>query len=127
MLADLPGYGYARAPKTQVKGWTRLILDYMAGRPNLRRVCLLIDARHGPKSSDEEVMTLLDRTAVSFQVVLTKTDKLHASALAERRAAMVPALAKHVACHPDVIATSAAKGTGIPELRAALAALAAEA
>ena len=124
MLADLPGYGYARAPKSQVKGWTRLVFDYMAGRPSLRRLCLLIDARHGIKSSDEEVMTLLDQAAVSYQVILTKTDKIGETALEERLASMKRDLAKHVACHPDVIATSAVRGAGIPELRAALAALA---
>jgi len=125
MLVDLPGYGYARAPKESAAGWTRLTQAYLKGRATLRRLCLLVDARHGLKDSDREIMALLDRTAVSYQAVLTKIDKVKPAALEALRAALKPELARHIACHPDIIATSAVTGAGIPELRAALAALAA--
>jgi GTP-binding protein len=125
MLVDLPGYGYARAPKAAASGWTRLTRAYLKGRPTLRRLCLLIDARHGLKDSDREVMTLLDQAAVSYQVALTKVDKVKPAALEALRAALAPELARHVACHPEMVATSAVTGAGIAELRAALAALAA--
>jgi GTP-binding protein len=124
-LVDLPGYGYARAPKESAAGWTRLTQSYLKGRTTLRRLCLLIDARHGLKDSDREIMALLDRTAVSYQAVLTKIDKVKPAELEALRAALAPELARHVACHPDIVATSAVTGAGIPELRAALAALAA--
>ncbi len=123
-LVDLPGYGYARAPKGDIKQWTGLTRAYLRGRANLRRVCLLIDARHGVKPSDEAVMTLLDEAAVSYQVVLTKADKARADALAGIRGATAGRLAKRPAAHPDIIVTSARDGLGIDELRAALAALA---
>ncbi|HEX7007460.1 MAG TPA: ribosome biogenesis GTP-binding protein YihA/YsxC [Alphaproteobacteria bacterium] len=125
ILVDLPGYGYARAPKAAASGWTRLTHAYLRGRPTLRRLCLLIDARHGLKDSDREVMALLDQAAVSYQAVLTKIDKVKPAALEALRGALAPELARHVACHPEIIATSAVTGAGIPELRAALAALAA--
>jgi len=124
MLVDLPGYGYAKASKTEIKRWTQLIGDYLKGRPNLRRVCLLIDARHGLKPADEPVMELLDVAAVSYQVVLTKADKLKPPELRRTLDKMVPALARHPAAHPDILVTSANAGTGIAEVRAALAALA---
>ncbi len=124
MLADLPGYGYAKAPKTEIKQWTGLINDYLKGRAGLRRACLLIDSRHGLKATDEEVMKALDTAAVVYQVVLTKCDKLKQAALKDRIDDVVVALGKHPAAHPDVVATSARKGGGIPELRATLAALA---
>jgi GTP-binding protein len=123
-LVDLPGYGYARASKSEIKQWTGLTRAYLRGRANLRRVCLLIDARHGIKASDEAVMTLLDEAAVSYQVVLTKADKASADALAGTRAATAGRLAKRPAAHPEVLVTSARSGNGIDELRAALAALA---
>jgi GTP-binding protein len=123
-LVDLPGYGYARASKAEIKQWTGLTRAYLRGRANLRRVCLLIDARHGVKSSDEAVMTLLDEAAVSYQVVLTKADKASADALAGIRAATAGRLAKRPAAHPEILVTSARSGHGIDELRAALAALA---
>jgi GTP-binding protein len=123
-LVDLPGYGYARASKSEIKQWTGLTRAYLRGRANLRRVCLLIDARHGIKASDEAVMTLLDEAAVSYQVVLTKADKASADALAGIRAATAGRLAKRPAAHPEVLVTSARSGNGIDELRAALAALA---
>ena len=123
-LVDLPGYGYARASKDKVRRWNALIRDYLRGRAGLRRVCLLIDARHGLKPNDEEIMALLDAAAVSYRIVLTKTDKLHEEALAARLAETARAAARRPACHPDIAVTSAEKGRGIAELRAALATLA---
>ena len=123
-LVDLPGYGYARASKDKVRQWNALIRDYLRGRASLRRVCLLIDARHGPKPGDREIMALLDASAVSYQIVLTKADKLHESELAACLSETSRAAARHPACHPDIAATSAEKGRGIAELRAALATVA---
>ncbi len=122
-LVDLPGYGYARAAKTEVKGWNRLIQDYLKGRQALRRVFLLVDARHGLKHTDEPILSLMDVAAVSYQVVLTKTDKLKTGALEKVHAATLAALAKHPAAHPQVLATSANKGTGLDDLRATIATL----
>ncbi len=124
MLVDLPGYGYAKAPKSEVAAWTRLIGAYLRGRPELRRVMLLIDARHGLKESDRDLMAMLDEAAVSYQGVLTKADKCRADALAEVGAATSAELARHVAAHPVLHATSAHESTGIEALRAAIAALA---
>jgi GTP-binding protein len=124
MLADLPGYGYANAPKTRIARWTHLVESYLRGRMPLRRICLLIDARHGIKESDREVMALLDEAAQSYQVVLTKADCVVGPALAARVADIATRIAKHPAAHPEVAATSARTGLGVPELRAALAALA---
>jgi GTP-binding protein len=126
MVVDLPGYGFARAPKTEIAEWTALIEDYLRGRAQLRRVCLLIDARHGPKETDRQAMALLDQSAVPYQVVLTKGDKVKIGPLQARMDGVLGELSKHTAAHPDVIATSSRKGEGIPELRAHLAALAAE-
>jgi len=123
-LVDMPGYGYARAPKSAVKGWTRLIRDYLRGRRELKRVYLLIDARHGIKENDKETMALMNESAVSYQVVLTKADKPKASELEAVKAKVDEALAKHLAAYPQVLMTSARLGGGIPELRAAIAALA---
>ena len=123
-LVDLPGYGYAKASKDKVQSWNVLIRDYLRGRATLRRVCLLIDARHGLKPNDGEIMALLDDAAVSYQIVLTKTDKLHESRLAACFGETARAAAAHPACHPDIAATSAEKGRGIAELRAALATVA---
>ncbi len=122
-LADLPGYGFAQAPKALVEGWTRLVMAYLRGRTPLRRVCLLIDARHGLKKADQDVMTMLDKAAVSYQIVLTKSDKVGPESLARVTAAVAQAIPSHTAAHPDVLATSSATGQGIPEVRAALAAL----
>jgi GTP-binding protein len=122
-LADLPGYGYARASKDQVANWTRLVELYLIGRAPLRRALLLVDSRHGLKDADRRVMSMLDKAAVSYQVVLTKTDHLRAPQLAEQIERVAGELAKHTAAHPEVMPTSAAKGTGIPELRAAIAML----
>jgi GTP-binding protein len=125
-LVDMPGYGYARAAKSQVKGWTRLIGDYLKGRRELKRVYLLIDARHGIKPNDTETMTLLDEAAVSYQVVLTKADKPKASELATVKAKFASDLAKHPAAYPHILTTSARLGSGIEELRAAIARLLAD-
>ncbi|MGH6866577.1 MAG: ribosome biogenesis GTP-binding protein YihA/YsxC [Methyloceanibacter sp.] len=122
-LVDMPGYGHARAPKAQVKGWTRLIGDYLKGRRALKRVFLLIDARHGIKPNDRETMKLMDDAAVSYQAVLTKADKPKATELAAVTAKAAEELAKHPAAYPQILATSARTGMGIPELRAAVAAL----
>jgi GTP-binding protein len=125
MLADLPGYGYARAPKAEIAEWTALIEDYLRGRAGLRRVCLLIDARHGLKETDRQVMALLDQAAVTFQAVLTKCDKVKPRPLQDRIKETLGELSGHTAAYPKIIATSARKGGGIAELRAGLAALAA--
>ena len=125
MLVDLPGYGYARAAKTDIKRWTGLTRGYLKGRAQLRRVCLLIDARHGLKDNDRDVMRELDQAAVSYQVVLTKTDKLKPAALVAIRRLVSGELARHPAAHPESPATSAVTGAGLAELRAGLAALAA--
>jgi len=124
MMADLPGYGFAKAPKAMVDAWTRLVDAYLRGRPPLRRVLLLVDARHGLKDVDLRIMSMLDKAAVSYQVVLTKADKVRAGELVtvERRTAAD--VAAHNAAHPEVLTTSARDGTGIPALRAALAAFA---
>jgi GTP-binding protein len=122
-LVDLPGHGYASQPKAKIKAWTALTRSYFRGRPNLRRVCLLADARHGLKDTDTEVMDLLDETAVNYQVVLTKADKVTAAELAKLTAALKAMLAKRPASHPEIPATSAVTGAGIPELRAELARL----
>jgi GTP-binding protein len=123
-LVDMPGYGYARASKAAVKGWTRLMQDYLKGRRELKRVFLLIDARHGLKESDQKILTLMDEAAVSYQGVLTKADKPKAAELAAIELKVAAELAKRPAAYPQLIATSARSGAGIPELRAAIAALA---
>lgn len=123
MLVDLPGYGYAKAPKSTVDQWTRLVNYYLRGRVSLRRVLMLIDARHGIKDVDRRVMSMLDKAAVVYQVILTKCDKLNPTPLQERIAAIALELAKHAAAHPEVLATSARTGAGIPELQSTLAAL----
>lgn len=124
VLVDLPGYGYAQAAKSEVRAWTGLTRDYLKGRAELRRVCLLIDARHGLKAGDRDVMAELDTAAVIYQAVLTKADKVKGPALKGTLQAVERELASRPAAHPQVIATSAEKGTGVPELKAALAALA---
>lgn len=122
-LVDMPGYGFAKASKLVKEDWQGLMFDYLRGRPNLRRVLLLMDARVETKSSDTAVMDLLDKAAVAFQLVVTKADDVKPAAL-EKRVEEVRALArKHPAGHPLVLVTSAETGLGIPELRAELAAL----
>jgi GTP-binding protein len=124
MLVDLPGYGYAQAPRKDVKRWTRLVKDYLTGRPNLRRVLLLIDARHGFKEADSGIMDLLDEAAVSYQIVLTKADKVKPAQLAEVQEASLAAIKRRPAAHPQIIATSSETRDGIEPLRAELAAFA---
>ena len=119
-LVDLPGYGYARAAKTEVAGWNRLIRNYLQGRASLRRVFLLIDARHGLKESDKPTLELMDASAVSYQGVLTKSDKVKAGELEKVIERTAKELSKHPAAYPQIIATSARKGAGLPELRAAI-------
>lgn len=125
-LVDLPGYGYARAPKARVAGWTQLIEDYLKGRASLRRVFLLIDARHGLKESDRPTMALMDAAAVSYQAVLTKADKPNKGELDKVAERTRGELAKHPAAHPELLVTSAMKGDGLPGLKAAIATLLAE-
>ena len=122
-LVDLPGYGYAAAPVKVVERWQRLLKQYLAGRPTLRRAFVLIDARHGIKPVDEEILNLLDRSAVSFQCVLTKGDKIGAKARDRVLAQVRAALAKHPAAFPEIVLTSAAKGAGIATLRTVIAGL----
>ena len=124
VLADLPGYGFARAPKREIARWTALIRRYLVGRANLRRCCLLIDARRGAQQSDRDVMALMDEAAVSYQVILTKSDKVKPGAAARRAAALRDELKAHAAAYPSVLLTSAVSGEGIAELRATLATLA---
>ena len=124
MLVDLPGYGYAAASRRAIKAWTGLAEAYLRGRPSLRRVCLLLDARRGIAAADAPLVDAFDRNAVSFLAVLTKCDKLEPAALAAKTAALETALAAHVAAYPSLIATSARTGAGVAALRAHLAALA---
>lgn len=124
-LVDLPGYGYSSVGKTKAAAWTETTRAYLKGRPELRRVCLLVDSRHGLKPGDDEIMTLLDKSAVVYQVVLTKADKAGSAELAEVKAATAAALKRHVAAHPVIRLTSSQEGLGVAELRAELAALAA--
>jgi GTP-binding protein len=125
-LVDMPGYGYAAAPKAKVAAWTALIHTYLKGRANLKRVYVLVDARRGLTPPDTEVLDTLDTAAVSYQVVLTKADEVKPAELAACLGAAKAALAKHPAAFPDVLVTSAHGGAGIPELRAAIARLLAE-
>jgi len=125
-LVDMPGYGYASAPKAKVASWTALIHKYLQGRGNLARVYVLIDARHGLKEVDFDVFNTLDRAAVSYQVVLTKADQIKPDELTGRVGEITAFLAKHPAAFPDVLATSAETGAGIAELRAAIARLVGE-
>jgi GTP-binding protein len=120
-LVDLPGYGFARASRGDVKKFQNLGRDYLRGRPNLKRAYLLIDARHGLKDVDTEALDAFDVAAVSYQIVLTKADKLKASEVEAVTAKTLAAIAKRPAAFPRVLATSSEKGTGIPELRAEIA------
>ncbi|MAW80001.1 MAG: YihA family ribosome biogenesis GTP-binding protein [Parvularcula sp.] len=123
-LVDLPGYGYAKASRKDVERWTALTRDFLRGRSVLRRVCVLVDSRHGLKQTDREVMDLLDEAAVNYQIVLTKTDKIKPTALEKLIEATGQQIMKRPAAHPIVRATSSEKGDGIAELRADLAMLA---
>ncbi|WP_246591791.1 ribosome biogenesis GTP-binding protein YihA/YsxC [Aminobacter sp. UC22_36] len=120
-LVDMPGYGYAQAPKEQVDQWTKLVFDYLRGRVTLKRVYLLIDSRHGIKKNDEEVLTLLDKAAISYQIVLTKTDKIKAAGVQPLIEDTLLKIKKRAAAFPTVLATSSEKNEGLDELRAAIA------
>jgi GTP-binding protein len=122
-LVDLPGYGYANAPVAVVEKWQRLLKAYLAGRPTLRRAFVLIDARHGIKKVDDEILGLLDKSAVPFQVVLTKIDKISARELDKVLAQVRGELARHPAAYPELVLTSSEKGEGIATLRAIIAGL----
>jgi GTP-binding protein len=122
-LVDLPGYGFANAPVPVVEKWQRLLKQYLSGRQTLRRAFVLIDARHGVKKVDEEILSLLDSSAVTFQVVLTKADKVKENERAKILDQVRAALAKHPAAYPEIVVTSSEKGWGIPTLRAIIATL----
>lgn len=122
-LVDLPGYGYANAPLAVVEKWQRLLKQYLSGRASLRRAFVLVDARHGIKAVDEEIMTLLDRSAVTFQTVLTKIDKIKDSERDKVLAQVRDKLSKHPAAYPEIVLTSSEKGEGIATLRAIVAGL----
>jgi GTP-binding protein len=126
MLVDMPGYGFASAPEPKVKAWTRLVLAYLRGRPSLARVYVLIDGRHGIKNTDTPVLDLLDKAAVSYQIVLTKADKLKPGERAAREEEVREAIKRRPAAFPEVVFTSSEKGDGVPELKAAIARLIAE-
>jgi GTP-binding protein len=119
-LVDMPGYGFAKAPKDLIRKWHHLINDFLRGRAVLKRVLVLVDSRHGLKDVDRELMAMLDKAAVSYRLVLTKADKVKATELAKVHEETSAEARKHPAAHPDVIATSSEKGMGIPELRAAV-------
>jgi GTP-binding protein len=122
-LVDLPGYGFASAPVAVVEKWQRLLKAYLAGRVSLRRAFVLVDFRHGIKTVDDEIMTLLDRSAVTFQVVMTKQDKVKASEQEKILAQVREKLSKHPAAYPELVVTSSEKGDGIATLRAIIAGL----
>ena len=123
-LVDLPGYGYAEAPLAVVAKWQALLKSFLAGRQTLRRAFVLIDTRHGVKAVDEEIMALLDRSAVTFQVVMTKADKVSVAEREANLAQTMEAIAKHPAAYPEVIVTSSEKGDGVETLRAVIASMA---
>ncbi|KAA3502720.1 MULTISPECIES: ribosome biogenesis GTP-binding protein YihA/YsxC [Rhizobium/Agrobacterium group] len=117
-LVDMPGYGYAQAPKDHVDAWTKLVFDYLRGRATLKRVYVLIDSRHGIKKNDEEVLSLLDKAAVSYQVVLTKTDKIKDVGVPRLIGETLEKIRKRPAAYPEVLATSSEKSFGLDSLRA---------
>ncbi|MCV3239901.1 ribosome biogenesis GTP-binding protein YihA/YsxC [Mesorhizobium sp. ZC-5] len=119
-MVDMPGYGYATAPKEKVDEWTKLVFDYLKGRVTLKRVYVLIDARHGIKKNDDEVLALLDKAAVSYQIVLTKTDKIKAAGVPRLIEDTLAKIKKRPAAFPGVIATSSEKSDGMDELRDAI-------
>jgi GTP-binding protein len=119
----MPGYGYAKAGKALAEAWTRLVFTYLRGRPNLRRVYLLIDTRHGIMAKDREVMDLLDKAAVSYQLVLTKADKLKPAEIEAVQQAVTASIRRRPAAYPEAIVTSSETGDGLPLLRAEIAGL----
>ncbi len=126
-LVDLPGYGFAKAPESMVKKWQKTIFAYLQGRVNLKRVFLLIDSRHGIKKVDRDIMEMLDKAAVTYQIILTKSDKISAAELEKVLTQTREETSKHAAAYVDVIVTSSEKGFGIDELRAEIARIAAAA
>jgi GTP-binding protein len=122
----MPGYGYASAPKAKIASWTALIHKFLQGRSSLARVYVLIDSRHGLKDVDLDVLKTLDKSAVSYQVVLTKADQVKPAELEERTAATAAALVTHPAAFPELLVTSSRTGAGMPELRAAMVRLLSE-
>ena len=120
-IVDMPGYGFAQAPRDKVQAWTKLIHAYLTGRPNLRRVYVLVDGRHGPRANDLTVMNELDKSAVSYQIVMTKSDKPSVTELEEAETATRAAIAKRPAAHPELIVTSSETRFGIDVLRAEIA------
>ncbi|WP_455473868.1 ribosome biogenesis GTP-binding protein YihA/YsxC [Bartonella sp. B30(2025)] len=119
-MVDMPGYGFAEAPKNMVDAWTNLIFSYLRGRTTLKRVYVLIDARHGIKKNDADVLSLLDKSAVSYQIVLTKSDKVKSNALEKLVMVTKTTLLKHPAAYPELLVTSSEKALGLDELRAAI-------
>lgn len=119
-LVDMPGYGFAQAPKAQVEAWTKLIFDYLRGRTTLKRVYLLIDARHGLMKNDAAVLDMLDKAAVSYQIILTKADKIKPAALAALTAQTEAAIAKRPAAYPQLLATSSESKQGVEDLQNAI-------
>jgi GTP-binding protein len=119
-LVDMPGYGYASAPKEKVDQWTKLVFDYLQGRVTLKRVYVLIDSRHGIKKNDDEILSLLDKAAVSYQIVLTKTDKIKAAGVPKLIEDTLAKIKRRPAAFPGVIATSSEKSQGLDDLREAI-------
>jgi len=119
-IVDVPGYGYAQAPTAEVKKWQNVLKDYLRGRVNLRRAFLLIDARHGIKENDVEMMKMLDTAAVAYQIILTKIDKISAAAVTKVLAEVQSKIKKHAACAPEILVTSSEKSIGLEDLRAAV-------
>ncbi len=122
-LVDLPGYGYAKAPEKMVRQWQVVLKTYLRGRPNLRRVFLLIDSRHGIKSEDSEIMKMLDVSAVSYQIILTKSDKISAKELEKVIEQTAQEITKHAAALPDIVSTSSEKKIGLDLLKAEICSL----
>ena len=120
-IVDMPGYGFAKAPKAQVDKWTQLVFSYLRGRSTLKRVYVLIDARHGLKANDLQVLDLMDKAAVSYQIVLTKADKIKPPAVARLKEETAKAIVRRPAAYPAILATSSEKGSGLDELRGAIA------
>ncbi len=116
-LVDMPGYGYAQAPKDQVDAWTKLVFDYLRGRATLKRVYVLIDSRHGIKKNDEDVLSLLDKAAVSYQIILTKTDKIKDVGVPRLMSETLEKIRKRPAAYPEVLATSSEKSSGLDMVR----------
>jgi GTP-binding protein len=120
VFCDQPGYGYAKAPVKEVKKWQDVVFSYLRGRPQLRRAFVLIDGRHGIKNTDRPVMEMMDTAAMSYQIIVTKADKVKKTELDKHLADIVKELSKHPAAHPDILVTSSEKGTGIADVRATI-------